>query len=287
MDCDPFGRRMVNITKLHPKSECSDLKLSVEFIEPKLLLVHGYLLKGVEASIMKTTTPCNVKYDEEADAKTLKKCKTWAMCIRPSWIKTQVSKVLLCENKATILVIVATTPRDISLIIDDSASAFDLVALFGQKGGLQSFLDYIKDKDADIVSTGLASSLDTIDELELFTGRGTIEFIIEKGDGSTFLQLLANPKVRSSFRELCKTGKDVFAIVTQHGETLIHVCNTDWLYVNYYTRPGLMLEVFEYPRLPVKRTTFQLSCGEYCQFKKYLRLYGAEAKWWERHLAEM
>nr|XP_017248570.1 PREDICTED: peptidyl-prolyl cis-trans isomerase CYP37, chloroplastic isoform X1 [Daucus carota subsp. sativus] len=73
------------------------------------------------------------------------------------------------------------------------------------KGGLQSLLGYIKDKDPDRVSVGLASSLDTVAELELlqapglsfllpaqylkyprFTGRGTVEFVIAKADGSTF-----------------------------------------------------------------------------------------------------
>ncbi|KAF8413941.1 hypothetical protein HHK36_001937 [Tetracentron sinense] len=78
-------------------------------------------------------------------------------------------------------------------------------SLIDGKGGLQSLLESIKDKDPDRVSVGLASSLDTLAELELLqapglsfllpeqylkyprlTGRGTVEFTIEKGDGSTF-----------------------------------------------------------------------------------------------------
>ncbi|XP_068644470.1 peptidyl-prolyl cis-trans isomerase CYP37, chloroplastic [Aristolochia californica] len=78
-------------------------------------------------------------------------------------------------------------------------------SLIDGKGGLQSLIDSIKEKDPDKVSVSLASTLDTVAELELLqapglsfllpaqytkyprlTGRGTIEFIIEKGDGSTF-----------------------------------------------------------------------------------------------------
>ncbi|KAL4026534.1 hypothetical protein IC575_014966 [Cucumis melo] len=73
------------------------------------------------------------------------------------------------------------------------------------KGGLQTLLQSIKANDPDKVSVGLASSLDTVAELELLqapglsfllpaqylkyprlTGRGTVEFTIEKGDGSSF-----------------------------------------------------------------------------------------------------
>ncbi|KDP38925.1 hypothetical protein JCGZ_00682 [Jatropha curcas] len=78
-------------------------------------------------------------------------------------------------------------------------------SLIDGKGGLQALLQCIKDQDPDKVSVGLASSLDTVAELELLqapglsfllpeqylkyprlTGRGTVEFTIEKGDGSTF-----------------------------------------------------------------------------------------------------
>ncbi|KAF3959123.1 hypothetical protein CMV_016034 [Castanea mollissima] len=77
--------------------------------------------------------------------------------------------------------------------------------LIDGKGGLQALLESIKDKDPDKVSVGLASSLDTVAEIELLqapglsfllpkqylnyprlTGRGIVEFTIEKGDGSTF-----------------------------------------------------------------------------------------------------
>ncbi|XP_019257076.1 PREDICTED: peptidyl-prolyl cis-trans isomerase CYP37, chloroplastic isoform X2 [Nicotiana attenuata] len=73
------------------------------------------------------------------------------------------------------------------------------------KGGLQNLLQYIKDKDPDKVSVGLASTLDTVAQLELLqapglsfllpqqylkyprlTGRGIVEFTVEKVDGSTF-----------------------------------------------------------------------------------------------------
>ncbi|KAF9590462.1 hypothetical protein IFM89_035339 [Coptis chinensis] len=101
------------------------------------------------------------------------------------------------DEKESILSSVPADQRDKGTILYTS--------LIDGKGGLQSLLDYIKDKDADRVSTGLASSLDTIAELELLqapglsfllpeqylkyprlTGRGTVEFTIEKGDGSTF-----------------------------------------------------------------------------------------------------
>ncbi|KAG6793871.1 peptidyl-prolyl cis-trans isomerase CYP37, chloroplastic isoform X1 [Populus alba] len=78
-------------------------------------------------------------------------------------------------------------------------------SLIDGKGGLQALLQCIKDQDPDRVSVGLASSLDTVAELELLqapglsfllpqqylkyprlTGRGTVEFTIEKVDGSTF-----------------------------------------------------------------------------------------------------
>ncbi|ESW05054.1 hypothetical protein PHAVU_011G148100 [Phaseolus vulgaris] len=79
-------------------------------------------------------------------------------------------------------------------------------SLIEGKGGLQTLLQSIKDQDADKVSVNLASTLDTVAELELLqapglsfllpeqyaqqyprlSGRGTVEFTIEKGDGSTF-----------------------------------------------------------------------------------------------------
>ncbi|PUZ72515.1 hypothetical protein GQ55_2G399700 [Panicum hallii var. hallii] len=78
-------------------------------------------------------------------------------------------------------------------------------ALLEEKGGLQTLLKYIKENDPDKLSIALASSLDTIGELELLqapglsfllpqqyleyprlTGRGVVEFTVEKGDGSTF-----------------------------------------------------------------------------------------------------
>ncbi|XP_027909422.1 peptidyl-prolyl cis-trans isomerase CYP37, chloroplastic isoform X2 [Vigna unguiculata] len=79
-------------------------------------------------------------------------------------------------------------------------------SLIEGKGGLQTLLQSIKEQDADKVSVNLASTLDTVAELELLqapglsfllpeqyakqyprlSGRGTVEFTIEKGDGSTF-----------------------------------------------------------------------------------------------------
>ncbi|XP_027172827.1 peptidyl-prolyl cis-trans isomerase CYP37, chloroplastic [Coffea eugenioides] len=78
-------------------------------------------------------------------------------------------------------------------------------SLVDGKGGLQSLLQSIEDQDPDKVSVGLASSLDTVAQLELLqapglsfllpneylnyprlTGRGVVEFTIERGDGSTF-----------------------------------------------------------------------------------------------------
>ncbi|XP_022877574.1 peptidyl-prolyl cis-trans isomerase CYP37, chloroplastic [Olea europaea var. sylvestris] len=78
-------------------------------------------------------------------------------------------------------------------------------SLIDGKDGLQNLLESIKDKDPDKVSIGLASTLDTVAQLELLqapglsfllpqqysdyprlTGRGIVEFSIEKGDGSTF-----------------------------------------------------------------------------------------------------
>ncbi|XP_061373861.1 peptidyl-prolyl cis-trans isomerase CYP37, chloroplastic [Gastrolobium bilobum] len=77
--------------------------------------------------------------------------------------------------------------------------------LIDGKGGLQALLQSIKEQDADKVSMNLASTLDTVAEVELLqapglsfllpkqymqyprlSGRGTVEFTIEKGDGSTF-----------------------------------------------------------------------------------------------------
>ncbi|XP_076905260.1 peptidyl-prolyl cis-trans isomerase CYP37, chloroplastic-like [Bidens hawaiensis] len=77
--------------------------------------------------------------------------------------------------------------------------------LTDEKGELQTLLRYIKDKDPDRVSVALASSLDSIAQLELLqapglsfllpaqysnfprlTGRAVVEFVVEKGDGSMF-----------------------------------------------------------------------------------------------------
>ncbi|KAK9269598.1 hypothetical protein L1049_001374 [Liquidambar formosana] len=96
--------------------------------------------------------------------------------------------------------ILASVPTDLK-----EKGSILYASLIDGKGGLQALLECIKDKDPDKVSVGLASSLDTIAELELvqapglsfllpqqyltyprLTGRGIVEFTIEKGDGSTF-----------------------------------------------------------------------------------------------------
>ncbi|XVF78129.1 hypothetical protein PTKIN_Ptkin14bG0104600 [Pterospermum kingtungense] len=78
-------------------------------------------------------------------------------------------------------------------------------SLVDGKGGLQALLKCIKDQDPDKVSVGLASSQDTVAELELLqapglsfllpeqylkyprlTGRAIVELTIEKGDSSSF-----------------------------------------------------------------------------------------------------
>ncbi|XP_004514352.1 peptidyl-prolyl cis-trans isomerase CYP37, chloroplastic isoform X2 [Cicer arietinum] len=78
-------------------------------------------------------------------------------------------------------------------------------SLINGKGGLQALLQSIREQDVDRVSVSLQSTLDTVAELELLqapglsfllpgqylqyprlSGRGTVEFVIEKGDGSKF-----------------------------------------------------------------------------------------------------
>ncbi|XP_006841723.2 peptidyl-prolyl cis-trans isomerase CYP37, chloroplastic isoform X1 [Amborella trichopoda] len=78
-------------------------------------------------------------------------------------------------------------------------------SLVNGKGGLKDLIASIKENDPDKISITLSSTLGTISELELLqapgisyllpeqylkyprlTGRGIVEFIVEKGDGSTF-----------------------------------------------------------------------------------------------------
>ncbi|KAL5972556.1 hypothetical protein ACLOJK_039360 [Asimina triloba] len=64
-------------------------------------------------------------------------------------------------------------------------------SLVDEKGRLRTLLESIKEQDPDKVSLNLASSLDTVAEIELLqyprlTGRAIVEFTIERGDGSTF-----------------------------------------------------------------------------------------------------
>ncbi|XP_042039481.1 peptidyl-prolyl cis-trans isomerase CYP37, chloroplastic-like isoform X1 [Salvia splendens] len=81
------------------------------------------------------------------------------------------------------------------------------------QAGLKTLLQYIKDKDPDKVSVGLANTLDTVAQLELLqapglsfllpeqyknyprlTGRAVVEFAIEKGDGSMFSPAGGQPR---------------------------------------------------------------------------------------------
>ncbi|KAK3127413.1 hypothetical protein QOZ80_7AG0572940 [Eleusine coracana subsp. coracana] len=101
------------------------------------------------------------------------------------------------DNKDAILGSIPSEQRD------EGAKLY--TALLDEKGGFKSLLQYIKDNNPDKLSVALASSLDTVAELELLqapglsfllpqqyleyprlTGRGVVEFTLEKGDGSTF-----------------------------------------------------------------------------------------------------
>lgn len=105
-------------------------------------------------------------------------------------------KILVDEKEA----ILATIPSE-----SKERGTLLYTSLIDGKAGLKALLECIKEKDPDKVSVGLTSSLDTVAELELLqapglsfllpeqylkyprlTGRGTVEFTIEKGDGSTF-----------------------------------------------------------------------------------------------------
>ncbi|GJN11346.1 hypothetical protein PR202_ga29529 [Eleusine coracana subsp. coracana] len=88
------------------------------------------------------------------------------------------------DNKDAILGSIPSEQRD---------EGAKYTALLDEKGGFKSLLQYIKDNNPDKLSVALASSLDTVAELELLqlavnrlTGRGVVEFTLEKGDGSTF-----------------------------------------------------------------------------------------------------
>ncbi|GAB2258860.1 hypothetical protein Droror1_Dr00015020 [Drosera rotundifolia] len=96
--------------------------------------------------------------------------------------------------------ILASIPTDLR------GSGSELYAsLVDGKDGLQTLLGSIKDKDPDKLSAGLSASLDTVAALELLqapglsfllpqqymdyprlNGRGTVELMIEKGDGTAF-----------------------------------------------------------------------------------------------------
>nr|KAJ0185963.1 hypothetical protein LSAT_V11C900494760 [Lactuca sativa] len=90
-------------------------------------------------------------------------------------------------------------------------------SLIDGKGGLQTLLGYIKEKDPDRVSVALASSLDSIAQIELLqapglsfllpaqysnyprlTGRAIVEFVVEKGDGSSFTPQAGGIPIKSA-----------------------------------------------------------------------------------------
>ncbi|XP_058747356.1 peptidyl-prolyl cis-trans isomerase CYP37, chloroplastic [Vicia villosa] len=108
----------------------------------------------------------------------------------------KVLKIAVDEKDA----ILASIPAELK----EKASLVHATLIDG-KGGLQVLLQSIKEQDADKVSINLQSTLDIVAELETLqapglsfllpgqymqyprlSGRGTVEFIIEKGDGSTF-----------------------------------------------------------------------------------------------------
>lgn len=107
------------------------------------------------------------------------------------------SMKIAMDNKEAIL---ASIPEEHK---EEGAKLY--TSLLEEKGGLQTLLKYIKENNPDKLSIALASSLDTVAELELLqapglsfllpqqyieyprlTGRGVVEFTVEKGDGSTF-----------------------------------------------------------------------------------------------------
>lgn len=96
--------------------------------------------------------------------------------------------------------ILASIPADLR---DKGSELY--ASLVDGKGGLQALIESIRYQDPDKVSIRLASSLDTVAEMELLqasglsfllpqqylnyprlAGRGTVEITIEKADGSTF-----------------------------------------------------------------------------------------------------
>ncbi|CAI8606972.1 unnamed protein product [Vicia faba] len=108
----------------------------------------------------------------------------------------KVLKIAVDEKDA----ILASIPAELK----EKASLVHATLIDG-KGGLQVLLQSIKEQDADKVSVNLQSTLDIVAELETLqapglsfllpgqymqyprlSGRGTVEFIVEKGDGSTF-----------------------------------------------------------------------------------------------------
>ncbi|XP_071723619.1 peptidyl-prolyl cis-trans isomerase CYP37, chloroplastic-like [Rutidosis leptorrhynchoides] len=121
------------------------------------------------------------------------------------------------EEKDSIL---ASIPQDLR----EKGSVLYTTLVEG-KGGLQSLLTYIKNQDPDKVSLGLASSLDTVAEIELLqapglsfllpepylkyprlAGRGMVEFTIEKGDGSTFSPQVGGEPIKAATIQVVLDG---------------------------------------------------------------------------------
>ncbi|KAH8953097.1 hypothetical protein BDL97_08G005500 [Sphagnum fallax] len=126
---------------------------------------------------------------------------------------------LATDDKAAIL---AALPPD---QIEKGTELFN--KLISGKGGLESVLEAIAAKDADKVSIRLASSLDTLSQLELaqatglaflvptpyqqyprLTGRATAEFTVEKGDGSSFTVATGGGPQKVGILEVLKGAYD-------------------------------------------------------------------------------
>lgn len=116
-----------------------------------------------------------------------------------STMETDVTKALkiAVEEKQSMLGSIPEEFRDKGLLL--------YASLIDGKGGLQDLIKFIKLNDPQKLSGALASSLDTLAEIELLqapglsfllpeqflkyprlTGRAAVEFTIEKGDGATF-----------------------------------------------------------------------------------------------------
>ncbi|CAM8955293.1 unnamed protein product [Rhodiola kirilowii] len=64
IDCDPSGPLMVNITKLYPKADCSTFDAFGRVFSGEAPPGSWVLIEGIDVSIMKSATICNMEYDE-------------------------------------------------------------------------------------------------------------------------------------------------------------------------------------------------------------------------------